>query len=258
MLSFLINAESDAFGRDETRLSKVVFINPGFADHGFWHDVTNTMSAAADQLGFELEVHYGDRQWLKMVRNAEAVINSPDKPDFLILVNEYQEGARLLAMADKASISTLMLLNSLTPEQRSTYAAAGEPLKHWIASLTPNNEIAGYDMAYSLVTHSHPILGRDLPSIALLTLAGDNTTPASKMRLEGLDRALRDFPQLKEQRRISVNWSRDSAYQRTHLWLKSKQPLEAIWAANDAIALGAIKAIREAGLKPGIDRKSVV
>lgn len=252
-----MNATPEAIddGIDDERLSKVVFINPGFADHGFWDGVTDTMSAAADQLGFELEVYYSDRQWIKMVRNAEAVINGPDKPDFLILVNEYQEGARLLAMADKASIPTLMLLNSLTPEQISTYGAPGESLKNWIASLTPDNEVAGYEMARSLVIGTDASQGSDLPPIALLTLAGDNNTPASQMRLEGLDRALNDFPQLKEQRRISVNWSGEDAYKRTRLWLASGNKLEAVWAANDAMALGAIKAIREAGLKPGDDVK---
>lgn len=235
------------------RSHKVVFINPGFSDHGFWFDVTNTMSAAADQLGFELEIYYSDRQWIKMVRNAEAVISGPDKPDFLILVNEYQEGARLLAMADKAGIPTLMLLNSLTSEQRHSYGVADGKLENWIASLTPDNEIAGYEMAKSLLPIINDQRGSDLTPIPLLTLAGDNNTPASTSRLEGLERALNEFPQLKEQRRISVNWSEDEAYKRTRLWLESGEHFGAVWAANDAIALGAIKAIREAGLKPGVD-----
>jgi len=236
---------------------RVVFINPGLADEGFWRDVTDTMSAAADQLGFELEVYYCDRRWLKMVRKAEGVINSPDKPDFLILVNEYQEGARLLAMADKAGIPTLMLLNSLTPEQRGIYGASGEQLKNWIGSLVPNNEIAGYEMARSLVSSANIDAPQEkgLLPITLLALAGDNNTPASTMRLKGLDRALNEFPQLKEQRRISVHWSEESAYMRTRLWLESGQVFGAVWAANDAIALGAIKALREAGLKPGVDVK---
>jgi len=231
----------------------VVFISPGHAEQGFWHTVTGTMSEAAEQLGFELEVHYSDRQWAKMVHNAERVIARADKPDFLILVNEYQQGARLLALADKAGIPTLMLLNSLTQEQRDIYGTPREQLKNWLGSLTPNNEIAGYEMAQSLVPNIKVKQGDNSPSIALLTLAGDNNTPASLMRLQGLDRALNDFPVLKEQRRISVNWSGDEAYKRTRLWLQSGQQLGAVWAANDAIGLGAIKAIREAGLKPGID-----
>ena len=146
-----------------------------------------------------------------------------------------------------------MLLNSLTPEQRDIYGAPREQLKNWLGSLTPDNEIAGYEMAQSLVLNTKQ--ENNSSSIALLTLAGDNNTPASLARLKGLDRALNDFPVLKEQRRTSVNWSGDEAYKRTRLWLQSGQKLGAVWAANDAIGLGAIKAIREAGLKPGIDVK---
>ncbi|MFT4763825.1 MAG: ABC-type sugar transport system substrate-binding protein [Oleispira sp.] len=252
-----VNAQQKSEALSGGKTHKVVFINPGHSDKGFWKNVTATMSAAATQLGFELEVYYSDRQWLKMVRNAEAVIHGDNKPDFLIIVNEYQEGARLLALADKAGIQTLMLLNSLTPEQYKTHGAPKETLKNWAASITPDNETAGYEMARSLVTHIITPDKTNQRPIALLTLAGDNNTPASQVRLKGLDRALADFPQLKEQRRISVNWSRKAAYKRTGLWLKSGHPLDAVWAANDAIALGAIKAIREAELKPGIDVKVV-
>ena len=237
----------------QAKRPKVTFINPGFADKGFWKAVTDTMTAAAEQLGFELEVRSADRQWPKMVREAEQVIGLADKPDFLILVNEHQQGARLLELADKAGIPTLMLLNSLTQEQRDSYGAPRKELKNWLGSLTPNNEIAGYEMAQSLVHAIEARKNSNSASIALLTLAGDNTTPASLFRLQGLDRALDEYPVLKEQRRISVNWSADEAYKRTQLWLKSGQPLSAIWAANDPIALGALNAIREAGLKPGID-----
>ena len=250
-----VNAQKKSEALSDVKTHKVVFINPGHSDKGFWKNVTATMSAAAVQLGFELEVYYSERQWLKMVRNAEAVINGDDKPDFLIIVNEYQEGARLLALADKAGIQTLMLLNSLTLAQHETYGAPRETMKNWIASITPDNETAGYEIAQSLVNSIITPSSIDQTAIALLTLAGDNNTPASQERLKGLDRALVDFPQLKEQRRISVNWSEKAAYERTKLWLSSGHPLDAVWAANDAIALGAIKAIREAGLKPGIDVK---
>jgi len=236
-----------------SKLHKVVFISPGHSGHGFWKAVTDTMNAAAEQLGFQLEVHHADRQWVTMVHKAENVIARPDKPDFLILVNEYQQGARLLALAEKADIPTIMLLNSLTPDQRVIYGKPRERLKNWLGSLTPDNKIAGYEMAKSLVRDVN-IREKNKPQpIPLLTFAGDNTSPASLYRLQGLDRALNDFPMLKEQRRFSVNWSKDEAYKRTRLWLQSGQKLGAVWAANDAIGLGSIKAIREAGLKPGHD-----
>ena len=69
-----------------------------------------------------------------------------------------------------------MLLNSLTPEQRAIYGAPREQLKNWLGSLTPDNEIAGYEMAQFLGLNTKQ--ENNSSSIALLTLAGDNNTPA--------------------------------------------------------------------------------
>lgn len=232
---------------------QVTFINPGFEDRGFWKAVTDTMSAAATQLDISLDVRYGNRQWPEMVQQAEAAIAARPRPDFLILVNEYQQGARLLERADEAGIPTLMLLNTLTAEQRAEHGDARGRRQHWIGSLTPDNEIAGYEMAASLVRAGRRAGLASDGTITLLTLAGDNNTPASMFRLDGLDRARGEFPVLTEARRMAVNWSREKAHRRTALWLAGDQPLEAVWAANDPIALGAIQALEEAGLTPGED-----
>lgn len=231
----------------------VTFINPGFADRGFWKEVTDTMKAAAKQLNISLTVYYGDREWAKMVSAAEKVITQPNKPDYLILVNEYQQGARLLKFANQAKIPTLMLLNSLTQQQQSKYGAPREKLEYWLGSIIPDNQSAGYEMAESLISAAKKLHLDEDGFIDLLTLAGDFKTPASLFRLEGLDHALKQSEVLREQRRLTVNWSFQEAYKRTQLWLKKGRVLEAVWAANDAIAEGAIKAIVEAGLKPGVD-----
>ena len=78
-------------------------------------------------------------------------------------------------------------------------------------------------------------------------------TPASLQRLRGLDMALEQYPLLREQRRLVVNWSFEEAYRRTAEWLATGGCLDAVWAANDSIALGAIKAIEEFGKVPGKD-----
>lgn len=248
LLVFLLTSSLSVGANADHPSGRVTFINPGFENNGFWKSVTDTMKEAADQLGFELELHYADRQWPLMVEKAEAVIRKPAETDFLILVNEHQQAGDLLDRADKAGIPTLMLLNSLTEEQLKHYGLPRQKLKNWLGSITPDNEIAGYEMAKSLAVGSHSGDG-----VAMLTLAGDNATPASIYRLNGLDRALKEYPTLSELRRISVNWSDAEAYERTLLWLETGQPLSAVWAANDPIALGAIRAIRAKGLRPGTD-----
>ena len=250
LLAFTMTLAAPAWAGHGTL--KVGFVNPGFADKGFWKAVTDVMRAAADNLGADFVVRYGDRQWPLMVKEAESLIETESDLDYLILVNEHQQAPGVLHKANAKGIKTILLLNTLTVDQQKDLGGARTQFTNWIGAITPDNEIAGHDIADSVLTAATRAgLAKD-GSIDLLTLAGDYSTPASLQRLDGLQRALKKHPQARERRRLTVNWSFDEAYKRTGLWLKEAN-LDAVWAANDPIALGAIKAIREAGKVPGKD-----
>ncbi len=231
---------------------RVHFVNPGFAEGGFWQTVTDSMQAAADQLGLEMTASHSDREWPRMRDNALRAIAEPGDIDYLILVNEHQQAADLLIQADAAGINTLMLLNSLTPEQEAAAGSPREGLPHWLGSLTPDNARAGREMAEAILSEAR---GRDpdKTEFDLLTLAGDFATPASLYRLQGLDEVLADNPAVVERRRLTVNWSEQEARQRVDTWLRAGGSFDLIWAANDPIALGAMAAAAEHGLQAGRD-----
>nr|WP_282103467.1 ABC transporter substrate-binding protein [Halomonas getboli] len=231
---------------------QIRFVNPGFASGGFWRSVSDTMSAAAEQLGISLEISYGEREWPRMRQNAEAAIASPSPPDYLILVNEHGQAADLVRDANDRGIPTLLLLNDLTERQVARVGRAGRELPYWLGSLTPDNERAGHEMATALFDAAHRLHPRR-QRIALMTLAGDFATPASQARLAGLDRALAAAPDVDELRRLMVDWSYDEAYRRIDTWLSTGRRFDAIWAANDPIALGAMAAARRHGLAAGQD-----
>jgi ABC-type sugar transport system substrate-binding protein len=233
---------------------RVAFINPGYGDRGFWKDVRDTMQAAADQFGYDLIVYDSDRDSKKMIESAQKVFALDPAPDFIIAVNEYQQGTRIVLEAEERDIPVIMLLNDLTEEQKNNYGRPGEEIDNLIFSLVPDNERAGYDIAMSLIDAAR--LARDnhqSAPLCLLSIAGDRNTPASLQRLQGLDHALSRFPMLREQRRLVANWSYDEAYRQTENWLNRGGCVDAIWAANDDIALGAIDALEKAGRKPGRD-----
>lgn len=238
-------------GNDSVR---VAFINPGYGDRGFWKDVRNTMQAAADQFGYELIVFDSDRDSKKMAESAQKAFALEPAPDYIIAVNEYQQGTRIVLEAEEREIPVIMLLNDLTKEQKNTYGRPGKELKSWKFSLTPDNERAGYDIAKSLINAARLRYEKHQPtSLCLVSIAGDRSTPASLQRLDGLDHALSRFPILREQRRLVANWSHDKAYRQMENWLGRNGCVDAVWAANDDIALGAIKALREADRTPGRD-----
>lgn len=53
------------------------------------------------------------------------------------------------------------------------------------------------------------------------------------------------------------NWSITEGKQVTEAWLKETKDVQGIFAQNDEMGLGAIEALKEAGLKPGVDVKIV-
>jgi len=53
------------------------------------------------------------------------------------------------------------------------------------------------------------------------------------------------------------NWSAVEARQLTETWLKESRDVQGIFAQNDEMALGAIEALKGAGLTPGVDVKLV-
>jgi simple sugar transport system substrate-binding protein len=51
----------------------------------------------------------------------------------------------------------------------------------------------------------------------------------------------------------TANWSITEGKQVTEAWLKETTDVQAIFGQNDEMALGAIEALKEAGLVPGVD-----
>jgi len=53
----------------------------------------------------------------------------------------------------------------------------------------------------------------------------------------------------------TANWSITEGKEVTEAWLRETQDVQGIFAQNDEMGLGAIEALKEAGLKPGVDVK---
>ncbi|WP_417841484.1 ABC transporter substrate-binding protein [Terasakiella sp.] len=243
-----------AYGELPARASKqlkIAFNNPGFADRGFWKDVSDTMQAAAHHFGADLHIWYGDRTPGKIRENAAEIFDSAIDFDYIIIVNEYQQLSGFLRKAEQRRIPTLFLLNSITDQQRQFIGRPGQIFKYWLGSITPDNDKAGYEMAASLLDFAH---ARNWQApYSVLTLGGDNRTPASLERNGGLGRLLNENTGLREIHRAYTNWSKDQAFDETSKYLANAPAPKLIWAANDNIALGAIAAMTKYKLKAGQD-----
>ncbi len=88
----------------------------------------------------------------------------------------------------------------------------------------------------------------DLGHRAIAMIAGPSNEECTLDRLEGYGQALREAGLAVDGRlRVDGDWSATSGYNATHRLLEAKIPFSAIFAQNDQMAVGAIRALREEG-----------
>ena len=82
----------------------------------------------------------------------------------------------------------------------------------------------------------------------IATITGDLSNTAAEQRLDGFQAAMVDLG-MKAPKSLIVegDWSRDSGYNHAKKLLSKNPDLDAIFCANDLMALGAITAVQEAG-----------
>jgi ABC-type sugar transport system substrate-binding protein len=237
----------------------VVFINPGFSNvhnptGGFWLSVSAFMLAAAADLNMDLEILYCDRNHIKMKRLAKEVVSRKNPPDYLVVVNEKLSAGPIVMDADSAGVKVFVMLNRFEGDQ---YQKMGQPrhkYKNWIGSLIPDNRFAGYQTAKLLIDQALKA-GIKSPDgrLHIIGFSGDYITQASLQRVDGLKQAVSEYPNVDLEQVIPCNWSKDAARSKTPKILKRYPETDAIWCANDPIAVGALEGAVAAGRTPGKD-----
>ena len=114
--------------------------------------------------------------------------------------------------------------------------------KDSFSSVCIDDNQAAYDAVECLYNQGHR-------KIAVL-LSGPADGSVSQVRFEGYERALKDFGlELDENLIISTNsYGIKEAYEGTKEWLKNNHDFTAIFAIADNIAIGAMRALNEAGV----------
>ncbi|PVZ43683.1 ABC transporter substrate-binding protein [Pseudomonas sp. CC120222-01a] len=229
--------------------ASVVFLNPGQSDETFWTSYSRFMQAAADELGMSLRVEYSERDAALAMSQARAILKGPQRPDYLVLVNEQYVAPEIIRLSQGTGVKLFLVNNGLTASQARSIQAQPDRYGQILGTLTANDEQAGFRMLHEMVA----LLPRDNEPIDLVAFAGVKTTPASQLREEGMRQALADFPQVRLRQVVYGAWNRERAYEQAQQLLQRYPKTRLVWAANDQMALGAMQAFEEAGRKPGRD-----
>lgn len=232
----------------------VTFINPGRSEEPYWRGVTRFMQPVAQQLDIKLEVLYAERDYLKMIELARQVTQRPNKPDYLMIVNEKLAAGEMLKMAEQAHIKTLITFSTFEGDQDKEFGAPRQKYKYWLGSLTPNAEDAGRLTAEELVRQAQRLKQvADDGKIHIAAIAGDKVTPTGVQRLDGAVKVLSANHDVVLEQVVYGNWERDRAKEQMAGLLLRYPKLNAVWTASDLMAFGAMDAATAAGRTPGKD-----
>ncbi len=231
---------------------KVTFLNPGLAEESFWGDVDRFMQAAAAQLDIDLTILHGGRDIFHTLDLGASLAHRQNQGDFVILVNEKNSGPRLLSLFSESSAKLIFILNDLTAEQKASFGYPRLDVANWLGSLVPDNHWVGYHTARQI----HEAMKEASPyqeHFDWIAISGDQSTPASLQRERGMLDYVHEHQDINLVIVVYGEWQEARAYQITSVLLQRSHDVDGIWTANDHMAFGAIKAIRQAGLTPGKD-----
>ena len=232
---------------------RVGFINPT-GPAAFWNLVSATMRAAAAELEIKVDERHYERSFDKAIAAARELLGQRPPPDYLIASNDVGVGPELVKLSNAAGVPLILLNNDV---ESAEYGEPRTKYRHWLGSIVPDHERAGYGIAEAVLMEAVRIK-KNRP-LKLLALAGEVDTPASAFRLRGMQRAIGVMRKLLGPNSVELidirhlDWSEKSAETSVREFVQKGLRIDALWAANDPMALGAIAALREAGYQPGID-----
>ncbi|QAY86409.1 ABC transporter substrate-binding protein [Pseudomonas arsenicoxydans] len=229
------------------RGESVLFLNPGKTDEAFWISYAQFMQAAATDLGIDLRILYAQRMPELTVAQARLVLQGPERPDYLVFVNEQYVAPQILRLAEGSGVKLFMVNAALTANQISLLGERADLL----GSLVPNDEEGGYLMLKELIRQHGPVPPGQV--IELLAFSGLKITPSSQLREQGMMRALAEHPEVRLRQLVYGGWTRERAYEQAKLLLRRYPKVSLVWSANDEMAFGAMQAYSETGGVPGKD-----
>lgn len=230
---------------------RVAFINPGATDDPFFSSLTYMMQDAASDLNIDLEVIDASASHIEVRRRGNEVLERGNPPDYLLLINDHDVLDGVIKRADMLGVKTFLFNEGFSSRRLKEVGIPRHPIKNWLGQLLPNDRKAGYLLAKDLIEHAK----RKAPhaTIDMVALNGAYRANSSELRLLGLQDALAEYDNVKLRQIVHTRWDEKKAYDATRGLLERYPETSVIWSASDLIACGALRAVKEVGLKPEKD-----
>jgi ribose transport system substrate-binding protein len=113
---------------------------------------------------------------------------------------------------------------------------------NWVIHTSPDNVLNGYNISKALFDYMG---GRG----KIFVVEGMLGNTAAIARAQGLEKALKEYPNIQVVNRDTGNWATAEALRLVETWLTQTPDVGGIWCANDNMATGALQALDKVGKK---------
>jgi hypothetical protein len=234
---------------------RVVFLAPDIGAVGTFYEIfADVMKVAARQFDIALEVVGAEKQSQEvLLQKARSIVGGPQRPDFMIAVNYKSVGQQLLSVNAAAGVGTFFVVEALSEGELSMAGALGGDTSGYLGQIVPDDVEAGQLLAQTLIAAARrrKLVGGG-GKIRLGVVAGEHTG-AGNARFKGLRAVLKQAADVEQAGFQYGTWDEAEGKSVTRMMLRAVPDLGVLWCANDAMALGALAAVVEAGRKPGQD-----
>ncbi|WP_229591076.1 ABC transporter substrate-binding protein [Pseudodesulfovibrio sediminis] len=232
----------------------VVFACPGTRDDAFFALMCDFMQAAADDLGFELFIYYGDRHTRINHENVKMIFNRKRLPEFVIGSNSCDSGKLMLDKAEAAGIKVMIINQGFIGAEQKAVGQPGEKYTQWLFEFLPDDVQSGYILARTLIEKAlQNKLVDSHGGVQVLAISGFEGATVSSLRLQGLRQALREYPNVRLHLIRYADWERDISRRVVKEHLAEFPEVTVVWTESDYMAMGIVEGVREMGMIPGKD-----
>jgi hypothetical protein len=232
---------------------RVAFLAPNIGNPGSFYDLfADVLRVAAGQLGVDLDVVDGTKKRDVMLARARSVVAGTSRPDYMLLVNYMDVGREILPMNATAGVGTFFVVEGVGGEQRTT-VDWGKIGSRCLGEIVPDDVEAGRMLADSLTEEARRLGLRDGAGQVRVGLLAGEHTQAGNARFRGWLSSRKAHSDVVQSGFQYGYWEEAPAKSATAQILRTAPETRVMWCANDAMALGALAAARDAGRRPGED-----
>jgi len=218
--------------------AKKLFLGVGNTSSEYWQQMIWGATKMMESVDGTVEIISNDFDPQKSMQNMSALVAAgcdgcmftwfPDSPSITkVLVNRVEQAGGV--------INTLWN----RPEELHPWDTAPQS---WIANISFDGVFAGYENGKALCA---ALGGKG----EIVVLRGTPDNAPAKQRNMGLDKALEECPGMTIMDEQVADWQQSKAQDVMRTWLvKYGDRIKGVYGANDAMALGAVAALREVGL----------